>query len=182
MNYAKATLLTAIVAMLAFPGAVAPATGAEHVYLLGENASITVEIHYSDGLATTKFAFAQQGGNTGGPDNRLKPTPECTEWIGTFSQASAFAGADKNVASSSIRIRNGVGAPLEATGTYTDALFNLSIFAGPNGLTGRVITCDQEGDGLLRIILEPVVSVHMPKAQVKATQAALVRLTLEGSS
>lgn len=181
MNCAKALLLTTLAAMLAFPGAVAPATQAEHVYALGDNAGINIEIHYSDGVATTKFAFVQQGGNTGGPDNRLKPTPECTEWIGTFSQASAFAGADKSVASSSIRIRNGVGAPLEATGVYTDALFNLSIFAGPAGLEGRIITCDQAGDGLLRIQLDPVRSVDMRNAPLKATQPALVRIALEGS-
>lgn len=165
-----AIVLVAAIAVapgIATPGAatLAAVGGTEHAYLMNRAAStLSVEVHYSDGVATTKFAFVQLAGANGGPAERLKPTPECTEWIGTFTEAAAMLGSGDNVANSTVRIRfDGAHVPLNAPESFVNRSLDLEIVSSaPGGLVGSILTCDQASGGLLRIRLNPVTSFGQP--------------------
>lgn len=180
MNARTPLLLTILLAVLpvATPTSAAPLGGGEeHVYAMTTEAAVlVVEAHFTDGLATTKFAFMQLAGANGGPGERLKPAPECTEWIGTFTEAAAMLGAAEKVANATVRVRFHSGAaPLAASGVYENVPLDLEIFSSvPGGLTGSILTCDQPGDGLLRIRLQ--LTETLPDRFPPAT----VRVRLEG--
>jgi hypothetical protein len=66
-------LVVALAAAFLLP-ALARAAPATDVYTFADPAgrgNIFVEVHYSDGLASTKFTFLQLSGAAGGPGQRL---------------------------------------------------------------------------------------------------------------
>jgi hypothetical protein len=170
-------LVLALALALALPlvARAAPATDDAYVFASPQAAgSIFVEVHYGDGLASTKFSFFQLTGATGGPTQRLKPTPECTEWIGTFDSAILEANANDHVANSTVRLF-GYTASTGGAGRYDDVPFNFTAATTLGGMSGSLLICDQPGDGLARYTLSP-----SPTLSLAATPLT-VRMQLEAS-
>lgn len=178
---ARTLLLALLVAGVATaPAVVAPAVlEEEHVHvLISPDSTLLVEVHYSDGEATTKFAFMQTTGPSGSTSGRLSPTPECTDWVGNFTQAAAMLRAKDNVESSVVRIINGgAKAPLAAPTVYTNVPMDLVVTSSsPGGLAGTIATCDSPDGGILKMNLHPVGPLR------DRAPPATIRITLEGSS
>jgi len=170
--------LALLALLLAAPLALAlPAPAAEHVHILTEASSrIDVEVHYEDGVGSTRFAFVQLTGPTGSTIDRLKPTPECTEWIGTFTEAAVLAGADDSVSTRRARFTGADRtAPLAVPSEYT-APFTIEAASNSGGMTGRILVCDRAGDGLVHLTLNPVA------ANLGVVAPLVARVSLEATS
>lgn len=158
--------------LAATPFALALAVPAENVHVLTQTSSrVDIEVHYADGLGSTRFAFVQLAGPTGSSIGRLKPTPECTEWIGTFTEAAVFAGSDDAVASRLLRfLGEDTAAGMAPADIYTAPL-DLEVASSVGGMSGRILVCDRAGDGLVHLVMSPV-----------STQSPIVaRVSLEAS-
>lgn len=173
----KLALLVALVAAAPLANALVP-LAAEHVHVLTAASSrIDVEVHYDDGVGSTRFAFVQLTGPTGSTVDRLKPTPECTEWIGTFTEAAVLAPASEPIASLRATFSGPeTVVPLAAPREYRDLPMTVEVASKAGGLNGRILVCDRAGDGLVHLTLNPVSPSLGPIAP------GVARISLEATS
>lgn len=140
------------------------------MYAFPTGGSVLLDVHYSDGISTTKFGFLQVAGEGGLPEKRLTPTAECTEWRGTFTQVLVKARAIDNPDAVTFRA---FGATLATgTGSRDTGGFVLDAIGNAGAFRGSLITCDDAVNGGSIHFAATVVPLHAPLAQ-----PATVRLT-----
>ncbi len=160
------------------PGSLAATDPAgTELYTFGDGGTVFLETRYADGVGSTRMTFIQLAGADGGPGQRLEPTPECTEWIGTFTQIFVSAERSETTADATLRLGGELlSTPPSAQGDRDEPGWVLDVLGGPGAWEGSLLVCDDpDGQGLVRfrgtVQAPPLVD----------TQPGLVKLTPEAA-